>query len=210
MSILKTFLKRSLYLLGYWVVYLVALIAFRIQIHGRDNIPEAEELLVISRHESYWDPPLIGLAMGPTNMVHFIARQSLVKNPLFAVPVRLFSTLINRDNFGKRDLRKLLKVLREKQMVCILPEGTTKPVNEPKKGALKLAEKMNKILLPVKLSGGYPPRWPRICPRLHIHIGQPFTIQNLRDELEQSGEVSPGNDYDKLSRLMMDRIDTVH
>ena len=201
---LKDKIHRTLYLLGYFLVLIAAKVLFRVQVEGRENVPAHSELIVVSTHRSYWDPPLIGIALGPKNQVHFVAREGLTKNPLFSLPVRLFSTIINRDNFGKSDLRK---ALREKRIVCILPEGTTQQVSKPKKGAVKLAEKTGHTFVPVKIEADpYPPRFPNLFPKIRLIIEKPFTVDDLETELPGGEDLSPEAYYDGLTRLLMEKL----
>ncbi|MFW6422210.1 MAG: lysophospholipid acyltransferase family protein, partial [Candidatus Bipolaricaulota bacterium] len=150
--------RRVLYLFAYFPLYILCKIFFRLNVQGKENLPRSKQLLIVARHDSYWDPPLIGVAVGPGYTVHFIARKSLLNNPLLALPVKIFTTTISRDNFGKADLRKMLTALKEEETICILPEGTTRETRRPKRGAVKLAERTGKAFLPVNISSPhYPP-----------------------------------------------------
>lgn len=201
--------KRVCYFLTYSFAYLMALILFRIRIKGRDRLPRTKNWLVVARHKSYWDPPLIGLAFGPTNVTHFIARRGLLKNPIFALPVKAFSTTINRDNFGKSDLKKMLTALKNEEIVCILPEGTTKGTSSPKKGAVKMAERTGRDFIPVKIKAStYPPRFPNLFPQIDVIIGHPFKIEDLKRESEiDQGTSTPEDEYETLSHKLMEKID---
>ena len=118
---MKAFLYKRFVRFSYIVIYLIAralaTVLYRFQVKGSRNIPGDKNLLVVARHISYLDPPLIGLALGVNNMVHFIARKGLLRNPAFALPVKLFSTTINREDFGKEDLRKIINALDRKSVV---------------------------------------------------------------------------------------------
>lgn len=196
------------YILAYLPVRGLATILYRFQVKGRHHIPEDKNLLVVARHKSYLDPPLIGLAMGIKNMIHFIARKGLLNNPLFALPVKLFSTAINRDDFNKKDMKKILEALKRHETVCILPEGTTeKEAVDPKTGAIKFAERTGKKLLPIRFSGeNFPPRFPNLFPKIVANIGRPFGIEELEKRFDEKVRSSE-NRYQKLSREMMKKID---
>src|SRR6056297_2058522 len=119
---IKEFIYRLIYVFILMVVLLAVKIFFKLEVEGKSNIPEeTDNVLITSSHTSYWDPPLIGLIFGPIRQVHFIARKRLLSNPVFRFPVKLYSTTIDRDNFGKEDLKKMLTAFRIKGLLCLFP-----------------------------------------------------------------------------------------
>jgi len=204
-------LIRYLYVLTYFLAYLLSLVFFRLDIKGRGNVPSEGKLLVVARHDSYWDPPLIGLAFGWYNRVQFIARRGLLRNPLFRFPVTFFATTIDRDNFGKSDLRKILETFKEERIVCILPEGTTKSGASPKRGAIRMAERTGNKFIPVKINfERKPSEFPFLLAPVELIIGRPFSLDQLKKEFEEQAEGSSGEgpgSNPELSQFLMKKID---
>lgn len=209
---IKKALRRLAYLFILLVVYLAVKIFFNLKVEGESNIPEeVDNVLITSSHTSYWDPPLIGLIFGPAPQVHFIARKGLLSNPVFKFPVRWYSTTIDRDNFGKEDLKKMLTAFRKEGLLCIFPEGTTSEGSPPKSGTVRLAEKTNRRFLPVKIEIERSPlEYPFFSVPARLVIGRPLEFQELKHAARESNGVKPGSDkepdYQDLTLVLMERI----
>jgi 1-acyl-sn-glycerol-3-phosphate acyltransferase len=165
--------------------------AFRLRCAGRENWPETGGALVCSNHQSYFDPPLVGLTC-PRRM-NYLARDTL-----FVVPVlkRLMTYLdaipIDREGGGLAGLKETLKRLKAGELVLIFPEGTRTHDGEVaalKPGFIAVARRSRVPLVPVAIEGAYQ-AWPRTARfprarRLAVVIGQPIspeTVAELSDE----------------------------
>lgn len=158
---------------------------FRVEIDGRDNLSEEEDLLIVAPHISYWDPPLIAGAAGRDVAVHFIAGKSLLTNPLFFLPVFILTTTVDREQFGKQDYRKLLHSMNRYRVVCLLPEGTIKGGVEPKQGAVRLVEGTDRLFVPVYINySRYQFPFSFLFKSIQITFRQPLSY----DELEEKAE----------------------
>jgi len=171
-------------------------------------IEAGKEYIIVARHRSYWDIPILVVAFGVRNRIQFIAREGLKKNLLFRPLLRLFSTTIDRDNFGRRDFRRVLETMRKERLIGIFPEGTTKAQAGAKTGVIHFARLTSKLLLPVhlKADGPYPPGYPFKFPRVTVSIGEAVSLQDLEKEIE----ILPGKSSDRASALterLMERID---
>lgn len=207
-------LKHLAYMLILLILYLAVKLLFNLSVEGKKNIPEdTDRLLITASHTSYWDPPFIGLVFGPTRQVHFIARKGLLENPIFKFPVQWFSTTIDRDNFGKSDLRKMLTTFREEGLLCIFPEGTTSEDAPPKSGTVKLAEKTGREFLPLKIEIERSPlQYPFFFAPARLKIGKPFDLEDLKGFSNKTGghdsaEVEfKGDNYQNLTGKLMDIV----
>ena len=207
---------KLLHKLGYRgllvVIYIVSRLFFNLKVKGKENIPgDIDDLIITSTHTSYWDPPLIGITFGLSREIHFIAREGLLNNPVFAIPVNAYSTTINRDDFGKSDLIKMLKAFKRKGPICVFPEGTTSENSPPKSGTVRLAEKTDRRFLPVKIDyGRSPTKFPYFFAPAELTIGTPIDLEYLRRAIKSNGdsETTSGEtkDYRALSVALMDHI----
>ena len=195
------------------VIYLASKLFFNLKVRGKENIPEeAANLVITSTHSSYWDPPLIGITFGLWREIHFIAREGLLKNPIFSIPVKAFSTTINRDDFGKTDLIKMLKAFNKDGPICVFPEGTTSEGSPPKSGTVRLAEKTNRRFLPLKIEYGRSTTdFPFFFTPAELTIGKPLDFEELkqqtRDEKKAENRLENGEiDYQQLSLKLMEHI----
>lgn len=205
-------LHRLAYISLLLLIYIFVKLLFKLEVKGKENIPDnTDDLLIASTHNSYWDPPLIGISFGPRYQIHFIARKGLLTNPLFSLPVKVFSTTIDRDNFGKEDLIKILKAFKRDGLICIFPEGTTSENAPPKSGTIRLAEKTNRKFLPLKINIQRSPLdFPFFFAPAKLIIGKPIDLAELkksslnstrRDLIDQSDL-----DYQELSTRLMEKI----
>lgn len=203
---------RLAYIALLMLIYPIVKLLFNLDVKGKENIPEyTDDLLITSTHNSYWDPPLIGISFGLRYRIHFIARKGLLENPLFSLPVQLFSTTIDRDNFGKEDLMKVLKAFKRDGLICIFPEGTTSENASPKSGTIRLAEKTNRKFLPTKINIARSPlNFPFFFTPAELIIGKPINLDELKSSLLEStrtnSDVPSELDYGELSSKLMDRI----
>lgn len=205
---LSNFLRNGIYALVIILLGLPVLILFKLRVHGRDMLDAQKEYIVVAHHRSYWDVPIIVLALGIKNRVQFIAREGLKRNPIFRPLLHLFSTTINRENFSREDFRRVLKTMRSERLIGIFPEGTTRAKVAAKTGVIHFARLTRKLILPVQLraDGPYPPRYPFRFPRITVSIGKAISLEDLEGESsmlpERSGERSTA-----LTKLLMERIE---
>lgn len=199
--------KAAFYLFATTMLYLVCKLLFRVRLTGRRNVPR-DGAILIARHRSYWDVPLIAVALGGLRRVHFVARRTLMEeNPLFKVLVKLYAIPIDREGFKPSDFRRVLQAIKERKLVGIFPEGTTKGARVPRSGVVRFAERTGQKLLPVNLvpRGPYPPRYPFRFPQVEVRIGRPFTLEELERELPAG--LSRSERYRRLSLMVMERVD---
>jgi 1-acyl-sn-glycerol-3-phosphate acyltransferase len=201
--------KASLYTLVVLLFYGLALVLFRVKVKGREVIKRNSGYITVARHRSYWDIPLLAVALGWRNHIHFIARKGLARNPLLLPFVRLFSTVIDRKDFHPSDFRRMLKVMRRERLIAIFPEGTTRMRVRARAGALHFAKLTGKALLPVNIQavGPYPPQYPFRFPRVTIAIGNPVFFSDLEGESEE--KQGRAAQYRLMTERLMERVDTV-
>lgn len=184
-------------------------ILFRFRVRGRENIPQGG-FLVVARHRSYWDIPLVAIALGGRHRIHFVARKTLLnENKFLAFFVRLFAITIDRERFQVDDMRKVLEAIKSGKIVGIFPEGTTQRPQRAHPGVIRFAERTNSEFVAVRLEarGPYPPKYPFRWPQITAHISAPFSLRDLEFDL---GEISGRHErYQKLADLLMERIDRV-
>ena len=200
---LRVLFKNGFYAGAICLLHLVLGLLFRLRVKGRANVRRDEGYIAVARHRSYWDIPLLATAMGIRNRIHFISRKGLMKaNPLVQPVIRAYSTIIDRENFGKADFRRMLEAVKTQRLVAIFPEGTTRQRVDAKAGAVYFASLAGKAIVPVNIraEGPYPPKYPFGFPRITISIGKPVTVEALERAVDGDGARS-----EKL-RAMSDRL----
>ena len=164
---------------------------YGLRIVGRENWPPSGGGLVCANHQSYVDPPLVGLTC-PRRM-NYLARDSLFRVPVLAQVIHFLDAIpIDREGGGLAGLKETLRRLRAGELVLVFPEGTRTRDGEVaplKPGFIAVARRSRVPLIPVALDGAYQ-AWPRTAPlprlsRLVVVIGDPIwpeQVAALSDE----------------------------
>ena len=196
-------LKGVLYGFIVVVLYLPMKGLFRLRVTGKHNIAGQESYIVTARHRSSWDALIVAVALGARRRIHFIARRGLMRKVAAVRPlIRTFSTIIDRENFSRSDFRRMLEAITREKLICLFPEGTTRKQVDAKTGAVRFAIMTGKKLLPVNIDaqGPYPPRYPFGLPRITVSIGEPTSVDDLKQGIAEDTARS------ELSRLMSERL----
>jgi 1-acyl-sn-glycerol-3-phosphate acyltransferase len=196
-------MKDGFYAAVVFLLHLILRVLFRLRVEGRTNISQDEGYIAVARHRSYWDIPIMAVALGCRNRVHFIARRGLMRaNLLFQPLLRIYTTIIDREKFGKSDFRRMLESIRQERLIGIFPEGTTRQKVDAKAGAVYFAELAQKAILPIniRVRGAYPPRYPFGFPKVIVSIGAPVDVATL------DAETGSGEPRSRRLREMSERL----
>ena len=164
----------------------VGVLAYGVRHTGRDNIPTEGGVLVVSNHQSHFDPPLVG--MGCPRRMNYLARETLFRFAPFRWLIRSLDAIpIDREGVGLSGIKESLRRLKRGEMVLIFPEGTRTRDGEISKfrpGFTALAVRTKAAILPVAIEGAYA-AWPksRGFPRLgriRVHFGQPIEPSEIQ------------------------------
>ena len=172
--------KRLWYAFLHFVCRLLATLLFQVRVSGRDFVPREGGVLVLSNHQSHFDPVLIGLACD--RRLNYLARETLFGFTPFRWLIESLDAIpIDREGLGLAGLKETLRRLKAGEPVLIFPEGTRSRDGEMaplKPGFSALARRANVPLLPVAIEGAYE-AWPRrrLLPgtaTIHIQFGEPL------------------------------------
>ena len=205
---LGTRCKNFFYAVAVFLFWIAVKPLFRFRVTGRENLKPDGQYIAVARHRSYWDIPLVAAAFGVVNKIHFIARKGLLKDNRLVRPIlRTYTTIIDRENFGRDDFRRMLASMKRERLIGLFPEGTTRHQTDAKAGAVHFASLTNKELLPVNISaeGSYPPKYPFGFPKVTVSIGKPFSVESLAAEGSASGTRS--EQVREMSERLMSRVD---
>lgn len=200
-------IKNVLYVIIYFIVFLPIRALFRMRVKGREMVEAESGYIAVARHRSYWDIPILVVALGWRNRVHFISRKGLSRNLFLNPLIRIFTTAIDREHFSKTDLRRVLAAMSRERIIGFFPEGTTRKRVQSKSGVIHFAKRAKKALLPVNIraSGPYPPHYPFHFPQITVSVGRPFHVSEL--EVEQNEGRKQPEQYRELSEQLMKQVD---
>lgn len=135
---------------------LVGVLFFDLRCYGREHW-RAGSGLVLSTHQSNFDPVLVGLVFN--DRLNYLARRTLFKNRLFAGLIRLLDAIeLDRDRSGLAGLKETLRRLKAGEKVLVFPEGTRTidgKIGSLKPGFLAVARRSQAPLLPLAVTGAF-------------------------------------------------------
>ncbi len=176
-----TFLYRTVILFA----WLVGKIFYRLKVYGHEHYYPRGAILA-SNHTSFLDPPIIS-ACWPEE-VHFLARRTLFKNPLFGALIRNLNTHPVSGEAGDIGVMKtVLSLLEQGKKVVLFPEGTRSPNGEIqpfKAGISMLVARSKSALIPVYIDGAYQAwnryqKFPRLFGKVTCIFGTPITWESF-------------------------------
>lgn len=172
----------------FMVTWVFVTILYRHRVLHAERVPDSGPLLVISNHQSHFDPPIVGISLWSRHIVP-IARQGLFRVPLLGWLIRMLNSIpINEKEGDAVALRKAVKELGAGRCVLIFPEGSRSPdgqMHEFKRGAWLMLSRAKCTVLPVAVEGTFD-AWPRgrnmpllWGPRTAVSIGEPISFDRL-------------------------------
>ncbi|MBK8978147.1 MAG: (d)CMP kinase [Planctomycetes bacterium] len=176
----------------YWLSHAVARLFIRVWLRrrrvGAEHVPARGAVLLIANHQSFLDPPLVGTAVGRT--VHFLARRTLARVPVFGAMIRWQGTLfVDKDGSARGGLGAAAQALAAGRAVCVFPEGTRSDdghVHEFQRGVLLLVRRARCPVVPIGIRGagrafGRGAKWIRPV-RCEIHFGPALPAADVLTE----------------------------
>jgi len=180
---------------------------FKVEINGRENIPQ-KPYLIVSNHASLADPPVVGAAC-KKDAVDFMAKSELFDTPILGLWTRSVGCIrVKRGSASSGSLKEAIKRIAAGRVVAMFPEGTRSEdgtLQEAKRGIGFIVAKAKVPVLPIFISGTNI-AFPKVGPlkpgsQIKAIIGKPIMPEEF---FESDG--SGGKDYEKVANMVMDRI----
>lgn len=184
--------------LGFYFFWLKGL-----QCEGRENIPKEGAVIIAPNHKSNFDPPAIGVCS--PRIIHYMAKEELFKNPVFAAAIRYFGAFpVRRGQVDRTAIRQALSEIRAGHPLGIFPEGTRTPGNRIgpfHDGMASMALMTGTPILPVAVIGTE--SLPKKEGPLAVVFGKPIAVEKARPTPENMQAVNE-KVRDALLRLRAD------
>ena len=158
---LPKLIDTGIYAATYWSAVSAFTLGWGFRATGRQNVPRHGPALIVSNHQSFLDPVLIGAA-APRRLT-YLARSSLFDHPFLAGLIRHFSAVPIDRGFGKEGLQTVLAQLHQGRAVLMFPEGErthSGDVQPLKPGVSLLIRRLTCPIIPAAVAGCYQ-SWPR-------------------------------------------------
>jgi len=156
-----------------------------------EPLPKEGGLIVLSSHQTFLDPLLLGLATD--RRLSSLARSSLYRfKPFAAVITALDAVPIDRESSAIKAMKVVIARLKRGAAVTIFPEGSRTEdgqLGEFKSGFALIAKRASVPIVPVAIVGGFE-CWPRtrLLPRpgrIRLEFGEILTAEQVAAMSEQ-------------------------
>ncbi len=184
---------KPVYRVGHTLCKLVGKLAFNFEVIGRDKIIEQGPAILAANHQSYLDPPMVGMAC--RREIYYLARKSLFRNRYFGWILRNVNALpVDLSQGDLSAIRTIIKLLKEGHRAAIFPEGTrslTGEIQSARPGIGMVVAKTMVPVVPIRLFGTFQ-AWSKggeVRPhRVTLVVGNPIFFQE-EDFPSQTREV---------------------
>ena len=168
---------------------------------------EEGPLIVASNHQSYFDPPLVGICS--KRDVYYLARKTLLDVPLLGKLLPRINVIpVDRDGNDMSALKTIIRLVRSGNGVVLFPEGTRSPdgsLQRGKQGIGLIIAKSRAPVQPVRIFGAFE-AFPRGSGKI---TAVPITVvvgEPIRFTPEELDPASCGGDERALYQQLSDRV----
>lgn len=158
----------------------IALILFRPKLINKENIPMQTAAIICPNHIHALDSTII--IANTKRKINVLAKQELFINKFICWFADLFNIYpVKRDKKSMESIKISLKILKNKELLMIFPEGTRNGMAKgvkAKDGAIKLAIKANVPIIPVGIVGNFKP-----FRRVKVKFGEPIYYKDYKEEI---------------------------
>ncbi len=195
------------YYFWYTVSKTIARLFFSFRVLYPERIVEKGPLILASNHQSYFDPPLVGICS--RRGVYYLARKTLLQIPLLGKLLPHINViLVDRDGNDMSALKSVIRTVKSGNAVVLFPEGTRSIDGnlQPAKAGIGLViAKTRAPVQPVRIFGSYE-AFPKGSDKISLNpitvvVGETihFTDADLNPSLH-------GNDERALYQSLSDRV----
>jgi 1-acyl-sn-glycerol-3-phosphate acyltransferase len=184
------------------IVRISTTVVLDLKVYGRDNVPDEGGVLMVSNHQSYLDPAVLGAQL--RRPMSYLAKADLWKNKAFGwLITHLYAFPVQQGKGDKGAIIETITRLQEGHLLNIFPEGSRTETGEllPIQRGVALVIRKAKVPVILAVVDGSFRAWPkgRLLPGRHpvrVLIGKPRRMDHL-DGKEIVAEV------DRLLREML-------
>ena len=196
----KTFYQRLVYDFWYFALLIWARIYLRVRFYNRRNVPHTGAVIVISNHQSFLDPPLIGTSQW--RQMYYMARKTLFKGFFGRLLRTVGAYPVSQDGNAIAGIKETLKLLKKEQAVLMFPEGSRTEDGRMHTflgGIVAVAKRAKVPIVPCAVNGAY-----RAFPR-GAKIPRPYKVTVTFGELIPVEEIQKHSD-EELLRLLTEKV----
>ncbi len=195
------------YYFWYTISKILAWGLFSFRVLHRERLIEEGPVILASNHQSYFDPPLVGICS--RRAVYYLARKTLLNVPLLGPLLPEINVIpVDRDGNDMSALKKIIRLIREGNGVVLFPEGTRSldgNLQRGKGGIGLIIAKTRAPVQPMRIFGSYE-AFPKGSGKIaltpiSVVVGEPIRFTN--EELDPK---THGGDERALYQYLSDRV----
>jgi len=169
------------YRFGHWFARTFFRVVSRMDVRGRENIPQAGPLIVAANHMHALDLPVV-FAVVPRRQTVFAASKWRGKFAGWLMQIFADAIFVERGEPDRQAIARALEVVRQGGALGVAPEGTrsrTGGLIEGKPGTVYLASRSGAPILPIAVWGQEQAMWHWAHlrrPEIHVRIAEPVSL----------------------------------
>lgn len=161
---------------------------FDLKVYGAHRVPGRGGVLLVSNHQSYLDPVLLGVRL--KRPLSYMAKSSLFKVPPFAWFIRSLGAFpIKQNSADIRALKEAIERVHEGRALNVFPEGSRTDTGKllPIEPGIALVIRRAKVpVVPAVIDGAFD-AWPLTRKmfrpaKIRVLYGSPMDLSNLSRE----------------------------
>ena len=199
-SLFQFLITHVFYMIRFKLVY-------RLEVYGKENIPDDNNFIVAANHLSTLDPPLVCGVMNKP--VAYMAKKELFENPFLCWWLNwLGAFAVDREKLGVSTIKTVKNLKNTGWVLGIFPQGTRQEAGEIShitKGFASLAKSTKCGILPVGITGTQEVKRFPFSGKIIVRIGKviPYTdnVAGMVDDWEKSIEDLTGFKYVKDEKV---------
>jgi 1-acyl-sn-glycerol-3-phosphate acyltransferase len=177
---------HALWKLAQTIVRIGSTVLLDLKVYGRDNVPDEGGALMISNHQSYLDPAVLGAQL--RRPMSYLAKSDLWKNPVFGWLIsHLYAFPVRQGTGDVGAIKETISRLREGHVLNIFPEGSRTEDGELlpiQPGVALVIRKAEVPVIPAVVDGSFKAwRKGKLLPSRHpvrVLIGKPIRLDHLK------------------------------
>jgi 1-acyl-sn-glycerol-3-phosphate acyltransferase len=180
---------------------------FDFKAYGVENVPRHGGVLIVSNHQSYLDPIVLGVKL--PRPLSFLAKSELFENPYLGWMIRSLNAFPVRQGEGDIGaVKETIRRLQEGHALNVYPEGTrsmTGEVMPMQPGVGLIVRRAGVPVVPAAIVGSYE-AWPKdqkiFRPHpVRVRYGKPLDLKDLKAaQIVQKIDHSIRTMFDELRR----------
>ena len=170
---------------------------YRLEVHGKENIPNDSNFIIAANHLSTLDPPLVCAIMN--RGVAYMAKKELFENPFMRWWLNwLGAFAVDREKLGVSTIKTVMSLKKTNWVLGIFPQGTRQldgQIKHVTKGFATLAKSTKCDILPIGIIGTQEVKRIPFTGKIIVNIGKPIPYNENVEEMVDAW----GNSIEKLT-----------